>query len=273
MRTTEAEDPMIDVRGHRALVTGGTQGVGRAMAIALAHAGADLVVHGLRIDEAAHDTRRLCEAAGVRVALVDGDLSGATPDAAFRLYDAATAALPDIDLLVNNAGSCFETGHTFFDVDATLFERTMRLNVATPFFLTQRFARDWVARGVAGRVLFTGSINGRLAEPHHAAYDTSKGGVEMMVKTLCVSLAPHGIRVNGLAPGLVYTPLTAPALDDPRFRAWMELHTPNGQVPGAEVCGDAAVFLLSDAASHVHGQMLLVDGGMSIWQQPEMPPR
>src|SRR5690606_33563579 len=74
IRTTEAEDPMIDVRGHRALVTGGTQGVGRAMAIALAHAGADLVVHGLRIDEAAHDTRRLCEAAGVRVALVDGDL-------------------------------------------------------------------------------------------------------------------------------------------------------------------------------------------------------
>lgn len=264
---------MIDVRGHRALVTGGTQGVGRAIAVALAQAGADVVVHGLHLDGAAHETARLCEAAGVQVALVDGDLSGPTPDAAFRLYDAAAALLPGIDLLVNNAGSCFETGHTLFDVDAALFERTMRLNVATPFFLTQRFAREWIARGVAGRVLLTGSINGRLAEPGHAAYDTSKGAVEMMVKTLCVALAPHRIRVNGLAPGLVYTPLTAPALDDPRFRAWMALHTPNGEVPGAEVCGDAAVFLLSDAASHVHGQMLLVDGGMSIWQQPDLPPR
>jgi NAD(P)-dependent dehydrogenase (short-subunit alcohol dehydrogenase family) len=113
-----------------------------------------------------------------------------------------------------------------------------------------------------------GSINGRLAEQTHAAYDTSKGAVEMMVRTLCVELAPHGIRVNGIAPGLFRTPLTSAALDDPRFLEWMQRHTPNGQVPGPEVAGEAAVFLLSDAASHIHGQMLLIDGGMSVWQQP-----
>lgn len=262
---------MIDVRGHRALVTGGTQGVGRAIAVALARAGADVVVHGLRVDDAARETEALCAAAGVEVTLIDGDLSQPSPEAAKRLFERATSVLPGIDMLVNNAGSCFETNHTFFDVDGDLFDRTMRLNVGAPFFLTQCFARAWVSHGVAGRVLLTGSINGRLAEPNHAAYDTSKGAVEMMVKTLCVSLAPHRIRVNGVAPGLVYTPLTSPALDQPRARAWMELHTPNGEVPGPEVCGDAAVFLLSDAASHVHGQMLLVDGGMSIWQQPDLP--
>lgn len=94
----------------------------------------------------------------------------------------------------------------------------------------------------------------------------------MMVKSLCVALAPQGIRVNGLAPGLVRTPLTAIIDRDKRFARWMELHTPNGVVPHADVCGGSAVFLLSDQAEHVQGQMLLVDGGMSAWQQPDMPP-
>lgn len=93
----------------------------------------------------------------------------------------------------------------------------------------------------------------------------------MMVKSLCVSLAPHRIRVNGVAPGLFRTPLTASALDKPAVSDWMKLHTPNGEVPGPEVCAEAAVYLLSNAARHVTGQMLLVDGGMSAWQQPDMP--
>ena len=77
--------------------------------------------------------------------------------------------------------------------------------------------------------------------------------------------------VNGLAPGLVRTPLTSILDSDPRFARWMELHTPNRQVPSSDVCGGAAVYLCSDAATHVHGQMLLIDGGMSAWQQPDMP--
>jgi glucose 1-dehydrogenase len=261
---------MSTLKGHRALVTGATQGVGRAIAVAIAKAGADVVLHGLRRDTHAEQTRALCAAAGVQAMLVDGDLSSRPVEAADRLFREATAAMPGIDLLVNNAGTCLDTMH-FLEVSADMFERTMRLNVQAPFFLTQQFARDWVGRGTQGRVLFTGSINGRLAEPNHAAYDTSKGAVEMMVKTLCVSLAPKGIRVNGLAPGLVRTPLTDAFLADPKAMAWMQLHTPNGAVPGPDVCGEAAVFLLGDAAWHIHGQMLLVDGGMSAWQQPDVP--
>ncbi|MDA1051240.1 MAG: SDR family NAD(P)-dependent oxidoreductase [Planctomycetota bacterium] len=259
----------IDLRGHQALVTGGTQGVGRAMAETLALAGADVLIHGLNADEMARDAVLACRNAGVTAELVSADLSGPTETCVPQLFNQAMAIMPDIDILLNNAGTFIDT--PFLDMDLGRYEYTMRLNVAAGYFLTQSFARRWIDRGVAGRVLFTGSINGMLAEPDHTAYDTSKGAVATMVKTLCVSLAPHNIRVNGLAPGLVRTPLTKALDEDPALDRWMKLHTPNGLVPGPEVCGEAAVFLVSDAARHIHGQMLLIDGGMSIWQQPDPP--
>ncbi|MBC8352113.1 MAG: SDR family oxidoreductase [Planctomycetes bacterium] len=259
----------IDLRGHKALVTGATQGVGQAMAEALAQAGADVLIHGLNADEMAREAIAACRNAGVAAELVTGDLSGPTETCVSQLFNQAVAIMPDIDILLNNAGTFIDT--PFLDMDLERFEYTMRLNVAAGYFLTQSFARRWIEQGVAGRVLFTGSINGALAEPDHTAYDTSKGAVATMVKTLCVSLAPHNIRVNGLAPGLVRTPLTKVLDEDPALDRWMKLHTPNGQVPGPEVCGEAAAFLVSDAARHIHGQMLLVDGGMSVWQQPDPP--
>ncbi len=260
---------MFDLKGHTALVTGGTLGVGRAIAEALAKAGANIVLHGLHDDELAQDALRSLRAIGVEAQLVTGDLSGPTEPAIDQLVAAALAARSDIDLLVSNAGTYREP--PFLEMDFEAFDRTMKLNVYSHFFLVQRFARKWTQAGTRGRVLLTGSINGRLAEHTHAAYDTSKGAIEMMVRSLCVTLAPYGIRVNGMAPGLVRTPLTAPALDQPGVEAWMRLHTPNGEVPGPEVCGPAAAFLLSDEAWHVQGQMLLVDGGMSVWQQPDPP--
>ena len=123
-----------------------------------------------------------------------------------------------------------------------------------------------MANKTAGRVLFIGSINGRLAEQVSTAYDTSKGALDMMVKTLAVALAPLNIRVNGLAPGLVRTPATSWLDQQPEKAAWIAHHTPNGQIPDAAVCGPGAVYLVSDAAEHVQGHTLLIDGGMS-WAQ------
>lgn len=259
----------FDLSGHRALITGGTQGVGAAIAVAIAGAGGDVVLHGLAEDDAARDTVQRCEALGAGVSLVTAYLAGPTESCVSELVEKAFALHTDIDLLVNNAGTYID--QPFLDLKFETFERTMRLNVAAGFFLTQAFAKRWTAENVSGRVLFTGSINGQLAEPDHAAYDTSKGAVLAMVKSLCVSLAPLNIRVNGMAPGLVKTPLTGILREDAELDAWMQLHTPNGRVPEADVCGGAAVFLLSDEAEHVHGQMLLVDGGMSAWQQPDLP--
>ncbi|MBM82343.1 MAG: oxidoreductase [Planctomycetaceae bacterium] len=260
---------MINLDGHTALVTGSTMGVGRSIATTLAKAGANVIVHGLRDDQPAQETLAELKATGRDCHLITGDLSAPTMECIPSIVDQALSCRDDIDLLASNAGTYSE--NEFLEMEFETFDRTMKLNVYSHFFLTQAFARRWIENSVKGRVLLTGSINGRLAEQVHAAYDTSKGAVETMVKTLCVTLAPHGIRVNGMAPGLVKTPLTSPALDNADFMRWMELHTPSGEVPDASPCGAAAAFLLSDEAWHVHGQMLLVDGGMSAWQQPDPP--
>ena len=204
---------MISLQGHAALVTGGTLGVGRAIAVQLAKCGADIVLHGLKDDASAQEAVQEIRALGVRCELMTGDLSGPTEDAVENVFCQATATGLSIDLLMSNAGTYSEG--EFLEMDFATFDRTMKLNVYSHFFLIQNFARHWIKQGINGRVLLTGSINGRLAEQTHAAYDTSKGAVEMMVRTLAVTLAPHNIRVNGMAPGLVRTPLTAPALDQP----------------------------------------------------------
>ncbi|MCA9062079.1 MAG: SDR family oxidoreductase [Planctomycetaceae bacterium] len=260
---------MLNLNGRSIFITGSSQGVGREIALAAVRAGADVVLHGLNDDKAAEAMRRDCRAAGRECPILFGDLSGPMPEAVEAIAVRAVEQNPRIDTLVCNAGIYVD--QPFLEMDFATFDRTMKVNVYAQYLLVQFFARRWVQQKTQGRILLIGSINGRLSEPTHVAYDTSKGAVEAMVRSLCVTLAPLQIRVNGMAPGLFRTPLTAPALNDPRLNRWMELHTPNGQVPGPEVCGETAVFLLSDAASHIHGQMLLVDGGMSAWQQPDPP--
>jgi len=259
----------MDLTGHAALVTGSTQGVGRAVAIALAKAGADIVLHGLEPRAEVGDVISACEAEGAETHYITADLCGPTEDAVNNVFTQALDAQPKLDILVNNAGHHIDKPFEQMTVDR--FERTMRLNVQVGYFLTQAFANHWIERGVSGRVLFTGSINGRLGEVDSTAYDTSKGAVEMMVKTLCIALAPRGVRVNGMAPGLVHSNATRWLKENPATEEWMAYHTPAGCVPEADVCGGAAVYLVSDEAAHTHGQMLLVDGGMSAWQQPDPP--
>ncbi|QDV64196.1 SDR family NAD(P)-dependent oxidoreductase [Crateriforma conspicua] len=262
-------DNAFSLAGRQALVTGGTQGVGAAIARAVARAGADVIVVGVRDDASAQEVLDDIRRHGRQGELLVADLSQPPQRYVDDILAAALDRFPDLGLLVNNVGTYID--RPFLEMDWSTYQTTMNLNVACGYFLTQAFARHWITKGIEGRVVFTGSINGMLAEADHTAYDTSKGAVAAMVRSLCVALAPHGIRVNSMAPGLVRTPLTGPALDQNRLQEWMELHTPNGRVPDADVCGDAVVFLLSHAARHVHGQTMLVDGGMSVWQQPDPP--
>lgn len=259
----------INVNGHSAIITGSTKGVGRAIAEAFAEAGANVVIHGRAAGADSDAVLANCRRHGVRAEFVDGDLSGPTMPAVQRVFSESLRVMPAIDILINNAGQYFDV--PFLDMDIERFEKTLRLNVLSGYFLTQAFAKHWIDKAIAGRVLFIGSINGRLAEPVSTAYDTSKGAVEMMVRTLAITLAPLNIRVNGMAPGLVRTPQTSWLDARPEDAKWIAHHTPSGEIPGAEVCGEACVYLCSDAARHVHGQMLLIDGGISAWQFPGRP--
>lgn len=253
-----------DLKGRTAFVTGSTLGIGAAIADALIDAHATVIRHGRNREE-------LSDAgSGTDMqACIFGDVAADLPGSAVSIADAALAIDPSIDLLVCNAGIYID--EPFLQMSFDTFQTTMNVNVSAVFAMVQKFAQVWSANQVEGRIVITGSINGRLSEPTHVAYDTSKGAVEAMVRSLAVTLAPLNFRVNGVAPGLFETPLTASAINSGHNRQWMELHTPNGQVPGPEAAAGTVVFLLSDAASHVVGQMLFVDGGMSIWQQPDCP--
>lgn len=260
---------MKQLQGRNAVISGGTQGIGGEIARAVAQAGAHVLLIGLRDDDAAQQTLADCRRCGARADLVTCDLSQEPSAYLEELIGEIQTRMPEADLLVNNAGTYQDVD--FLEMDFLRYMTTLHLNVTSGYFLTQAIARRWVDRGVAGRVVFTGSINGLLSENEHTAYDASKGAVAALVRSLCVSLAPHRIRVNSMAPGLVRTPLTDAAISAGAMQRWMELHTPNGQVPEASACAGTVVFLLSDAAEHIHGQTIYVDGGMSAWQQPDMP--
>jgi len=241
----------LSLEKHGAFVTGSTRGIGAAIADGLARAGARVVRHGRDNADKVPEPCLLCD-------LLE-------PDAAGGLMDKAFGALPGLDLLVCNAGSFFD--RPFLEMDRSRWHKTFTLNVEVPYFLIQDFARRLAANQRGGSVVIIGSTNGIQAEENSTAYDTSKGALAMMTKTLAVALAPHRIRVNCVAPGLIRTPLTAPWMDaQPAKVKHYEHNILLGRIGSAEDCAGACVFLCSDAASYVTGQTIFVDGGLTAVQ-------
>jgi NAD(P)-dependent dehydrogenase (short-subunit alcohol dehydrogenase family) len=241
----------FDLTGRGALVTGSTQGIGQAIAQSLEQCGARVVYHGL---DAPPESNASC----LKIDLMQ-------PDSPQKLIEAAFAALPELDILVCNAGGFFDV--PFLEMDAARWEKTFALNVRAPYFLVQCFARQLVQEKRSGAIILMSSTNGLQAEVNSTAYDSSKGAVVMMARTLAVELAPYNIRVNCLAPGLIRTPLTARWLDTEHDkRAHYERNVPLGRIGLPQDCGGVAAFLASDAAAYITGQVLVVDGGLTVSQ-------
>ncbi|MBI5773450.1 MAG: SDR family oxidoreductase [Verrucomicrobia bacterium] len=249
----------FSLTGHAALVTGSSQGIGFAAASALREAGAKVVFHGLqaRPENIPSDS-----------SYVSHDLM--QPDAPARLVAEAFKAQPNLDTLVCNAGSFFDT--PFLEMTRERWDKTLQLNLSATYFVVQEFARRLVAAKRAGSICITTSTNGLQAEADSTAYDTSKGALVMLIRSLAVSLGDHGIRVNGIAPGLIKTPLTS---------VWIETRADDllahykkkillGRIGAPEDCAGAVVFLCSPAASYVTGEILTIDGGLTVQQIGKM---
>jgi NAD(P)-dependent dehydrogenase (short-subunit alcohol dehydrogenase family) len=249
----------FSLEGRAALVTGSSQGIGHAMGMGLRDAGARVVFHGLQ---------EKSDAVPNDAAYVACDLS--QPESSASLVSQAFAAEPSLDMLVCNAGSFFDL--PLLEMTRERWERTMALNVTASFFLAQAFAKRLVEEKRGGSIVITSSTNGFQAEEDSVAYDTSKGALVMMTRSLAVSLAPHGIRVNGIAPGLIRTPLT---------NTWMEKRASDllkhyekkillGHVGKPQDCAGAVVFLCSEAGSYITGEIIVIDGGLTVSQIGEM---
>lgn len=247
----------FSLEGHTALVTGSSQGIGQAIAHGLMEAGARVVHHGLQ--------PKPSEISG---AYVQADLLD--QNGPVRLIEEAFQLDSALDTLVCNAGSFFD--QPVLEMDEPLWEKTMRLNLRAPFLCAQSFARKRVALGGGGSIVVVTSTNGFQGEADSVAYDTSKGGLVMMIRSLAVSLAPYGIRVNGIAPGLIRTPLTATWLE-PRAHDLLKHYEKKillGRVGEPKDCAGAVSFLCSPAASYITGEIITIDGGLTVSQVGRM---
>ncbi|WP_409215957.1 SDR family NAD(P)-dependent oxidoreductase [Prosthecobacter sp.] len=245
----------FSLEGRAALVTGSSQGIGMAMAHGLHEAGARVVCHGLTDRPPA-----LPEWASY----VPCDLCD--PSAPASLVEKAFECEPALDTLICNAGSFFDL--PLLEMTRERWDQTMQLNLASTFFTAQAFAKHLVAEKRGGSIVITSSTNGFQAEMDSCAYDASKGALVMLTKSLAVSLADHGIRVNGIAPGLIKTPLTATWMES-RDRSVLEHYEKKillRRVGAPEDVAGAAVFLCSDAASYITGEIIVIDGGLTTGQ-------
>lgn len=235
-------------------ITGSTTGIGYAIAEAFAHAGARLAINSHIADTAA--VTRL--SALTECHFIEADIS--TVAGAQGFIAAAHEKLGHLDTLVNNAGTYLDT--TFDDLTEAVFERTFNLNVKGYLFAAQAFVKGLAPGQENPSIICTGSTNSLAAEKNSVIYDTSKGAVLMLVRNLAVTLAERGIRVNGIGPGIIETPLSAKGLAAPGVRPALERQIPLGRVGMPDDIGGAAVFLASPAARYITGQMLYVDGGI-----------
>jgi NAD(P)-dependent dehydrogenase (short-subunit alcohol dehydrogenase family) len=246
----------IRLDGKTALVTGAGRGIGRAVSLALATAGAELILVSRtrsQLEEVAHEIAQR----GSTARVLPFDVTDTT---AMRIV---FAGLDRLDILVNNAG--LNRPQAFLEVDEATLDLLLGLNVRAAFLVAQAAARLMVSRG-SGVIINMSSQMGHVgSELNRTVYVMTKHAVEGLTKAMAVELAPKGVRVVSVAPTFVQTPLTKPFFDDPETRKWILDRIPLGRAGTVEDVAQAVVFLASPAASLVTGSSLLVDGGWTAW--------
>jgi glucose 1-dehydrogenase len=241
-----------------AIVTGGSSGIGEAIALALADAGAAVTINFHSNPNGANQVKQQIEAAGGRALTVQGDV-GTLADLQ-NLVDTTVQTLGRLDIMVNNAG--METRTSVLDSTEDDFDKVINVNLKGAFFGTQIAAKQMIAQGGGGRIINISSTHEDWPMPGNTPYCCAKGGVRMLTRTAGVELAPHKITVVGIAPGAVDTPINDETLNDPEKKATLEGAIPLGRVGQPEEVGKLAVWLASDQSAYVTTTTYVIDGGL-----------
>jgi 3-oxoacyl-[acyl-carrier protein] reductase len=246
----------LNLSGRVAIVTGGSRGIGRALVERLAEAGVHVIINYVRDEAAAGEARRAAESYGVRAEIVRGDVSRIAD--AEELVSETARRFGRLDILVCNAG--LWQGAPVEEMTEELWGRVLDTNLKGTWAAC-RAATPHMKRQGAGRIVIVSSTAGQRGEPFYSNYAASKGGQISFAKSLAVELAPHGINVNAVAPGWVWTEMTAEALSGEGVRRAAEAAIPLGRIATPDDVARPVLFLCSDWARHITGEVLNVNGG------------
>jgi L-rhamnose 1-dehydrogenase len=242
------------------LITGGSRGIGAAVAVEMARQGADVAINSHSGGSAAAEVIAAVEAQGRRCISVEGDV--ALPETATAFVEAAVEAFGKVDVFVSNAGIC--PFHAFLDMPAEALKRTMEVNLHGAYFMTQAAANQMVKQGNGGAIVAISSISALVGGEFQTHYTPTKAGVHSLMQSCAIALGKHGIRCNSVLPGTILTDINKDDLADPKKREYMEGRIPLGRLGQPEDIGGAVAFLASDMAAYVTGAALLVDGGAFV---------
>jgi L-rhamnose 1-dehydrogenase len=255
------------LEGKSIIVTGGSRGIGRAIALAAARHGADVALGYRRDNDARYERRDASaevvaeiEALGRKAIAVEGNIGD--PPYAQQLVAATVAAFGGVDVLASNAGIC--PFHAFLDLPAAMLQETVDVNLNGAFYVTQAVANQMKRQGRGGAIVATSSISALVGGGMQAHYTPTKAGVHSLMQSCAIALGPLGIRCNSVLPGAILTDLNRDDLSDPEKLAYMSRRVPLGRLGQPDDVADCVVFLASDMARYVNGAALLVDGGLFV---------
>jgi glucose 1-dehydrogenase len=252
------EQRMASLDGKVALVTGGDSGIGHAICLALAQAGAAVIINYHHNQAAAQATADAVNATGGRALVAQGDVSHLADLTA--LVTQTVQAFGRLDVMINNAG--LETRTGILDTTEQQFNEVIGVDLKSAFFGTQCAAKQMLAQGQGGRIINISSVHEDWPMPGNIAYCCAKGGMRMLTRTAGLELAPHGITVVGVGPGAVDTPINSGTLSDPQQRARLQAAIPLGRVAEPGDIAHLIVWLSGDEASYLNATTVFIDGGL-----------
>jgi glucose 1-dehydrogenase len=265
---------MHGLLGKTAIVTGGSSGIGQAIATRLGHEGVNVAINYIGPLDGALETKEAIEA-GVeacvrevnacdqpsRAIVVEADVSDEA--SVERMFKDVRAELGAVDFLVNNAGIQIARDSDVLDADA--FDRVLDVNLRGSFLCAREQIRQLLGDDRPGAIVNVSSVHQIIPKPKFLGYSVSKGGMQNLTRTLALEYAGCGIRVNAIGPGATVTPINRAWIDDPEKRAMVTSHIPMGRAGTAEEMAATTAFLLSDDAGYITGQTLFVDGGLTLF--------